>query len=144
MKLSNKYDLTSTFNINGNFFGKAINVIKNIFTNVDNSDSLSGGCVIDCRLSGEVSVEVSTEELIELYKEYGDDFSRQVKFLKEELRPCLKEFMGAIDDSAKSFQKTLHECEDNEWFHDERVKAEREAREWEEKVANEKKSKKSE
>ena len=128
MKLSNKYDLTSTFNINGNIFGKALNIIKNIFTNTAN-DSISGGCVIDCHLSGEVSVEVSTEELIELYKEYGDDFSRQVKFLKEELRPCLKEFMGAVDDSAKSFQKTLHECEDREWVHEEKVKAERAAAE---------------
>ena len=127
MKLSNKYDLTSTFNINGNIFGKALNIIKSIFTNAANNDSISGECVIDCHLSGEVSVEVSTEELIELYKEYGDDFSRQVKFLKEELRPCLKEFMGAIDDSAKSFQKTLHECEDREWLHEEKVKAERAA-----------------
>lgn len=129
MKLSNKYDLTSTFNINGNIFGKALNIIKNIFTNSANNDSISGGCVIDCRLSGEVSVELSTEELIELYKEYGDDFSRQVKFLKEELRPCVKEFMGAIDDSAKSFQKTLRECEDREWVHEEKVKAERAASE---------------
>ena len=129
MKLSNKYDLTSTFNINGNIFGKALNIIKSIFTNAANNDSISGECVIDCHLSGEVSVEVSTEELIELYKEYGDDFSRQVKFLKEELRPCLKEFMGAIDDSAKSFQKTLHECEDREWVHEEKVKAERAAAE---------------
>ena len=84
---------------------------------------------MNCNLSGEMSVELSTEELIELYKEYGDDFNRQIKFLKEELRPCLKEFMGAIDDSAKSFQKTLHECADSEWVHEEKVKAERAAAE---------------
>ena len=129
MKFTNSYNLSSTFNFNGTVFGKALNMIKNIFTNVANNDSVSGGCVIDCHLSGEVSVEVSTEELIELYKEYGDDFSRQVKFLKEELRPCLKEFMGAVDESAKSFQKTLHECEDSEWEHEEKVKAARAAAE---------------
>ena len=127
MKFTNSYNLSSTFNFNGNLLGKGLNVIKNIFTNAVDKDSVSGGCVMNCNLSGELSVEVSTEELIELYKEYGDDFSRQVKFLKEELRPCLKEFMGAIDDSAKSFQKTLHECEDREWIHEEKVKAERAA-----------------
>ena len=129
MRFTNSYNLSSTFNFNGNLLGKGLNVIKNIFTNAVDKDSVSGGCVINCNLSGEMSVEVSTEELIELYKEYGDDFSRQVKFLKEELRPCLKEFMGAIDDSAKSFQKTLHECEDREWVHEEKVKAERAAAE---------------
>ena len=77
----------------------------------------------------ELSVELSTEELIQLYKEYGNDFNRQVKFLKEELRPCVSEVMAAINDSAESFQKTLHECEDREWLHDEKVKAERAAAE---------------
>lgn len=129
MKFTNSYNFSSTFNFNGNLLGKGLNVIKNIFTNAVDKDSVSGGCVMNCNLSGELSVEVSTEELIELYKEYGDDFSRQVKFLKEELRPCLKEFMGAIDDSAKSFQKTLHECEDREWVHEKKVKAERAAAE---------------
>ena len=142
MKFTNSYNLSSTFNFNGNLLGKGLNVIKNIFTNAVDKDSVSGGCVMNCKLSGEMSVEVSTEELIELYKEYGDDFNRQIKFLKEELRPCIKECMGAIDDSAKSFQKTLHEYEDLERIHDERVKAESEAREWEEKAkaAKEKKS----
>lgn len=129
MKFTNSYNLSSTFNFNGNLLGKGLNVIKNIFTNAVDKDSVSGGCVMNCNLSGEMSVEVSTEELIELYKEYGNDFNRQIKFLKEELRPCLKEFMGAIDDSAKSFQKTLHECEDREWVHEEKVKAERAAAE---------------
>ena len=141
MKFSKNYNLNSTFNFNGNLLGKGLNVIKNIFTNAVDKDSVSGGCVMNCNLSGEMSVELSTEELIELYKEYGDDFNRQIKFLKEELRPCLKEFMGAIDDSAKMFQKTLHECEDNEWIHEEKVKAEREAREWEKEAEKEKKSK---
>ena len=129
MKFSKNYNLNSTFNFNGNLLGKGLNVIKNIFTNAVDKDSVSGGCVMNCNLSGEMSVELSTEELIELYKEYGDDFNRQIKFLKEELRPCLKEFMGAIDDSAKSFQKTLHECADSEWVHEEKVKAERAAAE---------------
>ena len=129
MKFTNSYNLSSTLNFNGSLLGKGLNVIKNIFTNAVDKDSVSGGCVMNCNLSGEISVELSTEELIELYKEYGDDFERQVKFLKEELRPCLKEFMGAIDDSAKSFQKTLHECEDSEWEHEEKMKAERAAAE---------------
>ena len=129
MKFSKNYNLNSTFNFNGNLLGKGLNVIKNIFTNAVDKDSVSGGCVMNCNLSGEMSVELSTEELIELYKEYGDDFNRQIKFLKEELRPCLKEFMGAIDDSAKSFQKTLRECENSEWVHEEKVKAERAAAE---------------
>ena len=129
MKFSKNYNLNSTFNFNGNLLGKGLNVIKNIFTNAVDKDSVSGGCVMNCNLSGEMSVELSTEELIELYKEYGDDFNRQIKFLKEELRPCLKEFMGAIDDSAKSFQKILHECEDSERVHEEKVKAERAAAE---------------
>ena len=129
MKLSNSYNLTSTFTVGGKFLGKGINLIKSVFTNASEKDGACGNGTINCCLSGEISIELSTEELIELYKEYGDDFNRQVKFLKEELRPCLKEFMGAIDDSAKSFQKTLHECEDNEWIHDEKVKAERSSRE---------------
>ena len=137
MKFTNKYNLNSTFNFNGNLFGKGLNVIKNIFTNAVDKDSVSGGCVMNCNLSGEMSVELSTEELIELYKEYGDDFERQVKFLKEELRPCVSEVMAAINDSAESFQKTLHECEDREWIHHEKVESEREAK-------AEKKSKKSE
>lgn len=137
MKFTNSYNFSSTFNFNGNLLGKGLNVIKNIFTNAVDKDSVSGGCVMNCNLSGELSVEVSTEELIELYKEYGDDFSRQVKFLKAELRPCLKEVMLAVNDSAKMIQKTLHECEDNEWLHHEKVEAEREAK-------AEKKSKKSE
>ena len=112
MKFTNSYNLSSTFNFNGNLLGKGLNVIKNIFTNAVDKDSVSGGCVMNCNLSGEMSAEVSTEELIELYKEYGDDFNRQIKFLKEELRPCVKEVMGAIDDSAKSFKKTLRECKD--------------------------------
>lgn len=130
MKLSNKYNFASNIDLSANLIGKGLELIKNkFFNNREEKGAVSGNSVMNWSLSGELSVEVSTEELIEIYKEYGDDFSRQVKFLKEELRPCLKEFMGAIDDSAKSFQKTLHEYEDREWVHEEKVKAERAAAE---------------
>lgn len=127
MKFTNSYKFASNLNLSGNVIGKALELLKGkLFNNKEEEGSISGNSMMNCNLSGEMSVELSTEELIELYKEYGDDFERQVKFLKEELRPCVKEFMGAIDDSAKSFQKTLHECEDLERIHDEKVKAERE------------------
>lgn len=129
MKFSKNYNLNSTFNFNGNLLGKGLNVIKNIFTNAVDKDSVSGGCVMNCNLSGEMSVELSTEELIELHKEYGEDFERYVNYLKKELRPITKEVMAAIDDAAKSFQKTLRECGDSEWVHEEKVKAERAAAE---------------
>ena len=129
MKFSKNYNLNSTFNFNGNLLGKGLNVIKNIFTNAVDKDSVSGGCVMNCNLSGEMSVELSTEELIELHKEYGEDFERYVNYLKKELRPITKEVMAAIDAAAKSFQKTLRECADSEWVHEEKVKAERAAAE---------------
>ena len=129
MKFSKNYNFNSTFNFNGNLLGKGLNVIKNIFTNAVDKDSVSGGCVMNCNLSGEMSVELSTEELIELHKEYGEDFERYVNYLKKELRPITKEVMAAIDDAAKSFQKTLRECGDSEWVHEEKVKAERAAAE---------------
>ena len=129
MKFSKNYNFNSTFNFNGNLLGKGLNVIKNIFTNAVDKDSVSGGCVMNCNLSGEMSVELSTEELIELHKEYGEDFERYVNYLKKELRPITKEVMAAIDDAAKSFQKTLRECENSEWVHEEKVKAERAAAE---------------
>lgn len=129
MKISHKYNLTSTFNFAGNLFGKGLNVIKNIFSNAADKDAVAGKGFMNCCLSGEMSVELSTEELIEFYKVYGDDFERQVKFLKEELRPCVREVMLAIDDSTKTFQKTLHDAADRERIHNECVKAESEARE---------------
>ena len=129
MKFTNSYNFSSTFNFNGNLLGKGLNVIKNIFTNAVDKDSVSGGCVMNCNLSGEISVELSTEELIELYKEYGDDFERRVKFLKEEFRPCVKGFMLGVDDATVAIQKTLHDAEDRERIHDEKVKAERAAAE---------------
>lgn len=140
MKLSNKYDLTSTFNINGKIFGKAINILKNIFTNSTDKDSVSGNCIIDCRLSGEMSLDLSVEEMIELHKEYGEDFEKTIKYLKEELRPCVKEFMLAIDDATAAIQKTIYDAENRKRIHDEKVVEEREAAE----AAKEKKSKKSE
>ena len=130
MKISNKYNFTSKLNISGNVIGKGLELLKiKLFNNKEEKSAISGNSMMDWSLSGETSVELSTEELIELYKEYGNDFDRQVKFLKEELRPCIREVMAAIDDSAKMFQKTLHECEDNEWIHEEKVKAERAAAE---------------
>lgn len=130
MKLSNKYNFASNIDLSANVLGKGLELLKNkIFNNKEEKGAVSGNSVMNWSLSGEMSVELSTEELVELYKEYGNDFDRQVKFLKEELRPCVKEFMGAIDDSAKSFQKTLHECEDLERIHDEKVKTEFEAKE---------------
>lgn len=130
MKLSNKYNFASNINLSANFLEKGLELLKNkLFNNNEEKGAINGNSVMNLALSGELSVEVSTEELIELYKQYGDDFSRQVKFLKEELRPCLKEFMGAIDDSAESFQKTLLECEDRKRLHDEKMKAERAAAE---------------
>ena len=111
MKFSKNYNLNSTFNFNGNLLGKGLNVIKNIFTNAVDKDSVSGGCVMNCNLSGEMSVELSTEELIELHKEYGEDFERYVNYLKKELRPITKEVMAAIDDAAKATLKTINDCE---------------------------------
>ena len=130
MKLSNKYNFASNIDLSANVLGKGLELLKNkIFNNKEEKGAISGNSVMNWSLSGEMSVELSTEELIEIYKEYGDDFDRQVKFLKEELRPCVKEFMLAIDDSAKALQKTLHEYEDCERLHDEKVKAERAAAE---------------
>ena len=130
MKLSNKYNIVSNINLSASIFGKGLELLKNkIFNNKEEKGAVSGNSVMNWSLSGEMAIDISVEELIELHKEYGNDFDRQVKFLKEELRPCVKEFMLAIDDSAKMFQKTLHECKDNEWIHDEKVKAERAAKE---------------
>ena len=134
MKLSHSYNLNSSINLSGTIIGKGLELIKNkLFNNKDEKGAVSGNSVMDWSFSGEMSLDISVEELIELHKEYGNDFDRQVKFLKEELRPCVREFMLAIDDSAKSFQKTLHECEDREWLHEEKVKAERERAATEEK-----------
>lgn len=93
-------------------------------------------------LSGEMTLDISVEEMVELHKEYGENFERYVNYLKKELRPICKEAMLAIDDVAKATLKTINDCEDLERIHDERVKAESEAREWEEKAkaAKEKKS----
>ena len=130
MKLSNKYNFASNIDLSANVLGKGLELLKNkIFNNKEEKGAIIGNSVMNWSLSGEMTLDISVEEMVELHKEYGDDFDRQVKFLKEELRPCVKEFMLAIDDSAKSFQKTLHECEDLERIHDEKVKAERAAKE---------------
>ena len=62
-----------------------------------------------------------------LHKEYGEDFEKTIKYLKEELRPCVKEFMLAIDDATAAIQKTIYDAEDRERIHDEKVAEEREA-----------------
>ena len=130
MKFTNSYKFTSNLNLSGNVIGKALELLKGkLFNNKEEEGSINGNSMMNWFLSGEMAIDVSVEELIELHKEYGNDFDRQVKFLKEELRPCVKEFMLAIDDSAKLFQTTLHECEDLERIHDEKVKDERAAEE---------------
>ena len=130
MKFTNSYNFTSTFDISGTIIGKGLELLKSkIFNNKEEKGGINGKSNIDWYLSGEMAIDISVEELIELHKEYGNDFDRQVKFLKEELRPCVKEFMLAVDDSAKMFQKILHECKDNEWIYEEKVKAERAAKE---------------
>ena len=132
MKFTNKYNLASNINLSANILGKGLELLKSkLFNNKEEKGAVNGNSVMEWSLSGEMTLDVSVDELVELYKEYGNDFERQVKFLKEELRPCVKEVMAVINDSAESFQKTLHECEDRELIH-------------EEKAANEKKSKKSE
>lgn len=129
MKFTNKYNLASNINLSANILGKGLELLKSkLFNNKEEKGAVNGNSVMEWSLSGEMTLDVSVDELVELYKEYGNDFERQVKFLKEELRPCVKELMLAVDDSAKMFQKTLHECEDNEWIHDEKVKAERAAK----------------
>lgn len=130
MKLSNKYNFASNIDLSANVFGKGLELLKNkIFNNKEEKGAISGNSVMNWSLSGEMSLDLSVEEMIELHKEYGENFEKTIKYLKEELRPCVKEFMLAIDDSAESFQKTLHECEDREWLHDEKVKALRAAAE---------------
>lgn len=129
MKFTNSYNFNSTFDISGTIIGKGLELIKNkLFNNKEEKGAINGKSVIDCSLSGETSVEVSVEELIEFHKEYGDDFNRTVKYIKEELRPCIKEFMLAIDDATVSLQKTMHDAEDRERDHDEKVEAEKKSK----------------
>ena len=114
MKFSHKYNLTSNLNIAGDLLGKGLNVIKNIFSNSSDKDAVSGKGFMNCCLSGEMSLDLSVEEMIELHKEYGEDFEKTIKYFKEELRPCVKEFMLAIDDATAAIQKTIYDAENRE------------------------------
>ena len=143
MKLSNSYNFDSNINLSANIIGKGLELIKNkLFNNKEEKGAVNGKSVMEWSLSGEMTLDISVEEMVELHKEYGENFERYVNYLKKELRPICKEAMLAIDDVAKSILKTINDCEDLERIHDERVKAESEAREWEEKAkaAKEKKS----
>ena len=130
MKLSNKYNFASKINLSANIIGKGLELLKSkIFNNKEEKGGINGKSTVDCSLSGETCLDISVEEMIELHKEYGDDFERTIKYLKEELRPITKEVMAAIDDAAKATLKTINDCEDLERIRDEKVKAEREAKE---------------
>ena len=128
MKLSNEYNFASKINLSANIIGKGLEHIKNkLFNNKEEKSAVNGNSVMEWSLYGEMTLDISVEEMVELHKEYGENFERCVNYLKKELRPICKEAMLAIDDSAKMLQKTLHECKDNEWIHEEKVKAERAA-----------------
>ena len=128
MKLSNEYNFASKINLSANIIGKGLEHIKNkLFNNKEEKSAVNGNSVMEWSLYGQMTLDISVEEMVELHKEYGENFERCVNYLKKELRPICKEAMLAIDDSVKMFQKTLHECKDNEWIHNEKVKAERAA-----------------
>ena len=130
MKLSNSYNFNSTFNISDNVIGKGLELIKNkLFNNKEEKGVVNGNSVMEWSLSGEMTLDISVEEMVELHKEYGENFERYVNYIKKELRPICKEAMLAIDDVAKSTLKTINDCEDLERIHDEKVKAERAAEE---------------
>ena len=121
MKFTNKYNLASNINLSANILGKGLELLKNkIFNNKEEKGAVSGNSVMNWSLSGENALDISVEEMVELHKEYGDDFERTIKYLKEELRPITKEVMAAIDDAAKSTLKTINDCEDLERIHEEK------------------------
>ena len=126
MKLSNKYNFASNINFSANIIGKGLELIKNkLFNNKEEKGAVNGNSVMEWSLSGEMTLDISVEEMVELHKEYGENFERYVNYLKKELRPICKEAMLAIDDVAKATLKTINDCEDLERIHDEKVKAER-------------------
>ena len=130
MKLSNKYNLASNINLSANIIGKGLELIKNkLFNNKEEKCAVNGNSVMEWSLSGEMTLDISVEEMVELHKEYGENFERCVNYLKKELRPICKEAMLAIDDVAKATLKTINDCEDLKRVHDEKVKAERAAKE---------------
>ena len=130
MKLSNKYNFASNINLSANIIGKGLELIKNkLFNNKEEKCVVNGNSVMEWSLSGEMTLDISVEEMVELHKEYGENFERCVNYLKKELRPICKEAMLAIDDVANAALKTINDCEDLKRVHDEKVKAERAAKE---------------
>ena len=128
MKLSNKYNFASNINLSANIIGKGLELIKNkLFNNKEEKCVVNGNSVMEWSLSGEMTLDISVEEMVELHKEYGENFERCVNYLKKELRPICKEAMLAIDDVAKAALKTINDCKDLEDIHEEKVKAERAA-----------------
>ena len=128
MKLSNKYNFASNINLSANIIGKGLELIKNkLFNNKEEKCVVNGNSVMEWSLSGEMTLDISVEEMVELHKEYGENFERCVNYLKKELRPICKEAMLAIDDVAKAALKTIYDCKDLEDIHEEKVKAERAA-----------------
>ena len=128
MKLSNKYNFASNINLSANIIGKGLELIKNkLFNNKEGKCVVNGNSVMEWSLSGEMTLDISVEEMVELHKEYGENFERCVNYLKKELRPICKEAMLAIDDVAKAALKTINDCKDLEDIHEEKVKAERAA-----------------
>ena len=129
MKLSNKYNFASNINLSANIIGKGLELIKNKLFDKEEKGVVNGNSVMEWSLSGEMTLDISVEEMVELHKEYGENFERCVNYLKKELRPICKEAMLAIDDVAKATLKTINDCEDLKHVHDEKVKAERAAKE---------------
>ena len=141
MKISNKYNFASNLNLSANVIGKGLELLKNkLFNNKEEKGAVSGNSVMEWSLSGEMTLDISVEEMVELHKEYGENFERYVNYIKKELRPICKEAMLAIDDATAAIQKTIYDAENRKRIHDEKVAEEREAAE----AAKEKKSKKSE
>lgn len=129
MKLSNKYNFASNINLSANIIGKGLELIKNKLFNKDEKCGINGNSVMEWSLSGETTMEISIEEMAELHKEYGEEFEKCINFLKKELRPICKEVTLSLDDVAKDAIKTINDCEDLKRVHDEKVKAERAAKE---------------
>lgn len=141
MKLSNKYNFASNINLSANIIGRGLELIKDkLFSNKEEKGAVNGNSVMEWSLSGEMTLDISVEEMVELHKEYGENFERYVNYIKKELRPICKEAMLAIDDATAAIQKTIYDAENRKRIHDEKVAEEREAAE----AAKEKKSKKSE
>ena len=137
MKLSNKYNFASNINLSANIIGRGLELIKDkLFSNKEEKGAVNGNSVMEWSLSGEMTLDISVEEMVELHKEYGENFERYVNYIKKELRPICKEAMLAIDDATAAIQKTIYDAENRKRIHDEKVAEEREAAE----AAKEKKS----